>query len=217
MKNSIFISIVMIIVSFYGYADYFPPKNSSKDTSAILLKEVVVHSGASIDKNILSSETPEKISSIGGGPLANWLGIHVDNPILFYKELKSFSLFITDRVENDNTFLIDFYSMGENNLPDKKINSTPFEFNLYKKGWNEFEIPSKIEVPLNGIILVFKYKKRSVNWQKQVNSIGLGTYFTNKKTYIFRENEWKFFPIYEMFQEKYSDRVSLMIKISAYR
>jgi hypothetical protein len=70
-------------------------------------------------------------------------------------------------------------------------------------------------IPEKGIIIAFRFKKDSKDWQNQVNSIGLGAYRTDKQSYMIRDHDWEDFPIYEPYQKKYSKRVSMMIKISA--
>lgn len=182
-----------------------------KDTSAIVLKEIVVQSILTKD---ISSEPPKKISSIGGGPLTHWMAVFMNEPKLFQKQIKTFSIFTTKKKTANNLFELVFYTLGANDLPGKKLNSIPFEFSLNKRGWNEFEIPNYILVPENGIILAIRFKKREADWPQQENSIGLGVYTSHKPTYIVDGGKWRNFPIYQPYQEKYSNRVSLMLKIT---
>jgi hypothetical protein len=182
------------------------------DTGSILLKEVVVLSEPS---DIFSSETPKKMSEIIC-PLTFWQGVLMNEPELFNKELMTFSIYTTNKRKSTKVFELDFYTLGENGLPEKKLNETPFQSSLYKKGWNEFEIPSHIVIPENGIIVAVRFEKRKVDWHTQEKSIGLGVYTNHKPTYILDGKKWKDFPIDEMHQEKYENRVSLMLKISTH-
>ena len=164
---------------------------------------------------ILSSEKPKKISQIQG-VIINWMGVLMEDSTLWHKRMKSFFLYVTNKKQSSKDFEIEFFSLGENGLPDKKLTSAPFEFSLYKKGWNEFEIPTSIEVPKNGIILAFRYKKQKGDWKQQINNIGLGAFTTHKLTFIVHKSDWIEFPIYQPYQKKFSRKISLMFKISTY-
>lgn len=211
LRSLFFCATILLLFILRMNGGSYKQLKTLKDTSAIVLKEVVVQS--ILVKNI-SSETPKKISSMGGGPLTHWMAVFMDEPKLFQKKLKTFSIFTTKKKTVDNLFEIVFYTLGANGLPKKNLNTIPFEFSLNKKGWNEFEIPIDILVPENGIILAIRFKKREADWHHQENSIGLGVYTSHKPTYIVDGGKWRNFPIYQPYQEKYSNRVSLMLKIT---
>lgn len=161
----------------------------------------------------LSSESPKKISRIQG-QIVNWMAVLIDDPILWHQRMKSFSIYVIGKKQNNHEFEIELFTLGSNGLPDKKLTSAPLAFNIFKKGWNEFKMPALIEVPENGIILAFRFKKRSSDLVNQENSIGIGVYTTNKQSYIKHKSEWVDFPIYQPYQKKYSQKVSLMFKIT---
>lgn len=199
---------LFLSISLTGNSHF--PKYKHSDSSSILLKEVIILSGPS---QTLTSETPKKMSVIKG-PIVNWYGVLMNDPALFKKEAKTISIFTTQKKELDNVVEINFYSLGADKLPDKKLNPTPFECTLSKKGWNEFTLPTQLVVPENGIIIAFRFKKRAVDWHHQDNLIGLGVYTDKKPTFIMDGTKWREFPIYQMHQEKYANRVSMMLKIS---
>ena len=219
MKKSIVIPLLTLFLSMPIKGNCWPQidnnsDTNTSDTNTIVLKEVIVLSKSGKEIKSLSSDTPKRNSQIRGS-LVIWMGVLIDSPNLNRKELKTFSIFSLIKKKIPQVIEIDFYTLGNNGLPLKKLNNPSFEFNLYKKGWNEFEIPSHIVIPEKGIIIAFRFKKHSKDWQNQVNSIGLGTYMTDKQSYIINHHDWEDFPIYEPYQNKYSKRVSMMIKISA--
>lgn len=213
MKYLLYILFFLTFSSISAKGAYYKHAKKLANTNAIPLKDSIILFDTTKQAKTLSSETPKKISRIQGS-MINWIGVLIDDPILWHKRMKSFSMHVTSKKQNYHDFEIEFYTLGSNGLPDKKLTSAPLAFRLYKKAWNEFEIPAPIEVPENGVILAFRYKKRETDWMHQVNSIGLGVYTTNKQSFLMHKSEWVEFPIYQPYQKKYSKKVSMMFKIS---
>lgn len=137
MKNSsklflfFFTGLLSLLIS---EVKAYSHREANLDSNAILLKEVVILSDPS---KTPSSEIPKKVSSISGGPLQLWMGMLLNDPTLFQKEIRTISFYT--KKSNTKVFELEFYTLAADSLPEKKLHSAHFEFNLFKKGWNEFQ------------------------------------------------------------------------------
>ncbi|MHA8066771.1 hypothetical protein V7S76_08815 [Aquirufa sp. ROCK2-A2] len=137
MKNSsklilfFFTGLLSLLIS---EVKAYSHREANLDSNAILLKEVVILIDPS---KTPSSEIPKKVSSISGGPLQLWMGILMNDPTLFQKEIRTISFYT--KKSNTKVFELEFYTLGADSLHEKKLHSDHFEFSLFKKGWNEFQ------------------------------------------------------------------------------
>jgi hypothetical protein len=130
MKKSLLIPLLTLFLSMPIKGNSWLQIDKNSDTNTIVLKEVIVLSKSAKVIKSLSSDTPKRNSQIRG-PLVIWMGVLIDSPNLNRKELKTFSIFTLIKKKIPQVIEIDFYTLGNNGLPLKKLNTPSFEFNLY--------------------------------------------------------------------------------------